>query len=97
MDERPELLSHPPLRYPEILKEAGIEGAVVLDAVVDTAGRIERGSVRIVTSTNALFDAAARETIAGSLYRPGRWGGRAVRVRVTQPVVFRLAGRSPAL
>lgn len=93
VEERPELLRHPPVRYPDLLKQAGVEGRVVIEVVVDTAGRIERGSLRVVLSTNPLFDAPAREVVAGSVYRPGRLDGRPVRVRVTVPVVFRVSGR----
>jgi protein TonB len=91
VEEPPERIGGPAPRYPEILRQAGIEGQVSVECVVDTAGRAEPGSVRVVSSTNPLFDAAAREAVAASLYRPGRLGGRAVRVRVRVPLSFRVA------
>jgi len=45
VEEAPALLSPPP-NYPEPLRRAGIEGHVLLQAVVDTAGRLEPSSVR---------------------------------------------------
>lgn len=88
VEERPDLISHPPSRYPEILRQAGIEGRVLVEVVIDTLGRAERGSIRILSSTHQLFDAPARETVANSVYRPGRIAGRAVRVRVQVPLNF---------
>ncbi|MDO8666380.1 MAG: TonB family protein, partial [Gemmatimonadales bacterium] len=81
VEERPDRISSPPSRYPEILRQAGIEGRVLVEVVIDTMGRAERGSIRILSSTHQLFEAPARETVANSVYRPGRIAGRAVRVR----------------
>ncbi len=39
VEERPELLSAPPPIYPQLLKQAGIQGRVILHAIVDTTGR----------------------------------------------------------
>jgi protein TonB len=93
VEERPERIGGPAPRYPEILREAGIDGQVAVECVVDTAGRAELGSVRVVSSTNPLFDPAAREAVAASLFRPGRLGGRVVRVRVLVPLSFQVSRR----
>ena len=50
--------------------------------------RIGAGAVR-----PAAAECAALAVVAGSVYRPGRVSGRAVRVRVRVAVVFRLEGR----
>jgi protein TonB len=88
VDEPPEMLSHPEPRYPEILRQAGIEGSVVVEAVLDTIGRVEAGSLRIVSASNPLFQSEALQVVLGSRYRPGRLAGRAVRVRVLVPISF---------
>ena len=88
VEERPDRVSSPPVRYPEILRQAGIEGRVLVEVVIDTLGRAERGSIRILSSTHQLFEAPAREAVANSVYRPGRISGRAVRVRVQVPLNF---------
>jgi periplasmic protein TonB len=88
VQEKPELLSHPPLVYPEMLKQAGIEGTVIVQAVVDSTGRIELSSIRIVESPNPGFDQSARSLVLKSLYRPARVYGRAVRVLIQQPIAF---------
>lgn len=78
-------------RYPEILRQAGIEGRALVEVVLDTLGRAERGSMRILSSTHQLFEAPAREAVASCRYRPGRIQGRAVRVRVQVPVNFSIS------
>lgn len=88
VDVLPALLSHPRLAYPEVLRRAGVEGRVVVEAVLDTLGVVEAGSVRVVSGAHALMDEAARDVVAGSRYRPARVASRAVRVRVSVPIVF---------
>lgn len=90
VQDPPELLVAPVPPYPALLREAAVEGHVLIQVVVDTTGRPEPGSLRVVESTNRGFDAAAVATIRGALFRPGRVWGRAVRVLVQVPVAFRL-------
>ena len=90
VEEAPMLLSYPPPRYPDILRQAGVEGRVVVEAVIDTTGRAEREGLRIVSSSHVLFAPEARALVLGSHYRPARFGGRAVRVRILVPVAFAL-------
>lgn len=89
--EQPERIGGPMPRYPEILRQAGIEGEVVVECVIDTLGRAESGSIRVVSSTHALFEQPAREAVASSVFRPARLDGRLVRVRVRLPLNFRMA------
>jgi len=93
VEEIPVLLRFPPPRYPDILRQAGVEGRVMLELVLDTLGHVEPGSVQVVSSTHRLFDAAATQAALGSTYSPGRVAGRAVRVRIQVPVVFALRRR----
>ncbi len=88
VDEPPEMLSHPEPRYPEVLRQAGIEGRVVVEAVLDTTGRAEAGSLRIISASHPLFAVEAEQVVLASRYRPGRMAGRAVRVRVLVPISF---------
>jgi protein TonB len=88
VEERPVMLAHPELHYPEVLRQAGIEGRVMVEAVLDTLGRAEPASLRVTDSPNPLFDRAALAVVLGSRYRPGRVDGHAVRVRVQVPVAF---------
>ncbi len=88
VDERPERLSGPPLRYPEMLRQAGIEGFVIVEFVIDTTGRAEVSSINVLQSTNRAFEAPAIDVIRRSLYRPGRVRGQPVRVLVQQQISF---------
>ena len=90
VEEKPDLLSRPPLTYPPLLRQAGIEGKVLVEFVIDTLGRAERNSIRIVRSSNPAFDEPVRETVTRALFRPARVHGRAVRVLVQQPFNFTL-------
>ena len=89
-DETPVVLSGPLPRYPELLRQAGVQGRVVLEAVVDTTGRVDAASIHVIYATNPGFIAGARAALAASLFRPGRVGGQAVRVRVRIPFEFTL-------
>ena len=91
VDERPERLSGPVPRYPEMLRQAGVEGVVMLEFVIDTTGRVEEQNVKILQSTNRAFEAPAKNVIVRSLYRPGRVRGVAVRVLVQQQIGFTIA------
>jgi TonB family protein len=90
VQDAPELLAAPTPAYPPLLRAAGIQGQVIVTAVVDTLGLAESGSVRIMRSDNPGFDAAALATVRAARFRPARIYGRAVRVLVQVPVVFRL-------
>ncbi len=89
-DEPPEVISSPQLRFPEMLRAAGIQGFVVVGFVVDTTGRAEPKSINIVASTNAGFEASAKEVVRKSRYRPARMRGRLVRSFATMRVEFSL-------
>lgn len=91
VDERPALLAGPEPGYPEALRRAGIEGRVVVEAVLDTLGRPEPRSVAVVASTQREFAAAARAYLLGARFRPARVHGRPVRVLVSVPIDFRIA------
>lgn len=93
VEEKPERLSGPPLVYPELLRQAGIQGRVMVQAIVDTAGRAEPNSVKILQSPNPGFDQAAKTLVLKSLFRPARVHGRAVRVLINIPIDFKITSR----
>ena len=93
VQERPHLTSSPTLAYPAPLLLSGISGRVVLEAVLDTTGRVEDGTVRVLESSDARFNQAAKDYVRAGRFTPGRIGGRAVRVRFQMPVEFKLPKR----
>ncbi len=90
VQEKPERLAGPPPVYPPLLQQAGIQGVVKVEAIIDTSGRVEPNSVRVVESPNPGFDQAAKVAVLKSLYRPARVYGRAVRVLIQQPINFQI-------
>lgn len=94
--ERPELLSAPGVLYPEELRRKGIKGSVLVAFVLDTLGRPERSTVRVLSASDPGFIDAALDVVLGSRYRPARLKvtpGRAIRVKINQPVHFSFRGR----
>jgi protein TonB len=77
-------------RYPERLRGAGIEGTVLVQFAVDTAGRVDPASVRILASPHALFTDAVRDALARFRFRPAEVGGRHVTALAQMPFEFRL-------
>ena len=90
VDELPHLLAAAPPTYPPILREAGIQGRVLVQAIVDTAGHAEPGSIRILRSPNIGFERPVMRWLSEALFRPARRGGKPVRVVVNLPVDFSL-------
>ncbi len=82
------LISQPEPKYPPVLEEARLSGVVVLRFVVDTTGRVEGASIRVIESTHEAFEASARESVAGAVFRPAHLGARAVRQLAEQPIRF---------
>jgi TonB family protein len=76
--------------YPRSLRTAGVEGSVLVTFVVDTAGRAEPGSVRVVSNTHPLFAEAVRQWLGRTRYAPAEIRGMRVRQLVQQEVGFTL-------
>jgi TonB family protein len=90
VEERPEVLSTPPVMYPPAMRRAGLHGRVLVQAIIDTLGRAEPASIRIKQSPDAGFDQSARDFMLHALFRPARLHRRAVRVLVNVPIDYRI-------
>jgi len=75
-------------RYPGLLQSAGVDGHVRAQFVVDTLGRVEQGSFRVLETTHDLFTAAVREALVRARFSPAEAGGRKVRQLVEQTFSF---------
>jgi protein TonB len=83
--------THSPMpRYPQLLRDAGVEGATLVRFVVDTLGRVEQGTVKIVESTHPAFALAVQAVLPQMRFSPARVGERKVRQLVEFPLQFRL-------
>ena len=87
-DKHADVMSGPLPVYPDLLRQAGIEGKVVLEAVVDTSGRALAQSIAVVTASNPGFIAPARQALLATLFRPAMVGGKPVRMLVRIPYEF---------
>ena len=80
--------------YPSMLARAGVEGAVLMQFVVDTLGRVERESIRAMRTDHPLFEQSIRDALARMRFIPAEAHGRKVRQLVQQPYTFALT-RAP--
>ena len=77
--------------YPEMAKEAGTEGPVVLTFVVGKDGNIsDIAVVKTPAGGGILGKEASRVVQAMPKWSPGEANGRAVKVRFTLPIRFEL-------
>jgi hypothetical protein len=88
LDDPPILLSSPPLEYPPLLRQVGVAGRVVVLAVIDTTGRAEPASVRVIGGAHVEFDQPSKQWMLNALFRPGRAGGRPVRVQINRALDY---------
>jgi protein TonB len=77
-------------RYPAPLRDAGVQGRVVVQFVVDTLGHAELGELQVVESAHPLFVEPVRAALARYRFSVGEVGGRKVRTRVQIPFDFTL-------
>jgi protein TonB len=75
-------------RYPDILRSAGVEGEALVQFVVDTMGRAELNTFKVLRTTHELFAATVRNTLPNMRFIAAEVGGRKVKQLVQQPFVF---------
>lgn len=75
--------------YPEIAKRAGVEGRVYINAFVDENGNVTKAIV--LKGIGAGCDEAALKAVEATKFKPGRQRGKAVKVQVSVPVIFKLS------
>jgi protein TonB len=63
--------------------------------VVDTTGRVDLGTVKILRSSHPAFRTSVEVALAGMLFRPAWRGFRRVRQLVEQRFAFRLIHPPP--
>jgi protein TonB len=80
----------PEPRYPDALRSANLEGAVIMQFIVGTNGRVEPGSIKVLSSPHKQFSEAVRAALLNAKFRPAQVGGHSVRQLVEQSFSFRL-------
>lgn len=92
VDEPVRVLTESQPRYPSSLRAMGVGGAVVMEFVVDTSGRADLTTARVISSGDERFTAAVRAAIRETRFVAGRYKGHAVRTLVRREFRFELEG-----
>jgi TonB family protein len=86
---QPVLVEKTDAEYPEAARAAGIEGKVVLQAVIDETGAAAK--IEVAKSLGYGLDEAAIEAVSHWRFQPGMKDGKAVSVRATIEVEFSMS------
>ncbi|MEO0079267.1 MAG: energy transducer TonB [candidate division WOR-3 bacterium] len=89
VEKKPVLRFEAVPRYPELAVAAGIEGKVVVEAVVDTSGEVVEPRI-YQSSGNQLLDQAALDAVVKFKFTPGYQLDRPVPVLIQLPFKFEL-------
>lgn len=76
--------------YPQSLLRNGIQGATLVQFVVDSTGSVDLRSFRAIHATSPLFTLAVYGALPRMRYRPATIGGRPVRQLVQQEFRFQI-------
>ena len=87
-DERPVPLRITPVPFPDAAKAKGLFGDLIIEIIIGRRGQVE--SVKIIKSPHSMFSTAARRTVRGWKFKPGKNKGVPVRVRARKLIEFKL-------
>ena len=79
-------------RYPPSLRAMQVTGVVEMEFVVDTTGRADLATARVISSPDERFTDAVREALRDTRFVPGRYAGHAVRTLVRRAFHFAMEG-----
>lgn len=80
-------------KYPYAARRRGMEGKVVIEAIVDRVGGVAAATV-VVSSGHSLLDRAALSAVKRWTFHPARRRGRAVGATVAVPITYALETES---
>lgn len=90
VDDPVEWLTGPQPKYPPELRRVGVEGSVHLRYIVGVDGLAEPASIKVIKSTNFMFETPSISAILQARFKPARIKGHKVRQLVDQLVRFTL-------
>jgi TonB family protein len=90
----PKILKRTDMTYPKKMREWGLEGEVVVEAVVSPAGRQDK--IRVVKSVHPAFESAVVRNALSTEFKPGTLDGNAVATTVRTPYAFKFTPISAA-
>lgn len=76
--------------YPSSLRDAGVEGEVMAQFVVNESGRYESGTLKILSSSNSQFTAAVKDALPRMKFSAAQIGGKKVQQLVQMPFKFNI-------
>ncbi len=79
---------HPNPKYPSMLESSRVEGEVLAQFVVDTTGRVDMSTYKVLQSTNDLFSASLKANLPLWRFFPAEAGGHKVKQIVQLPLKF---------
>ncbi len=88
VDRAATLLTQPRPRYPEQLRGAGVSGRVIAQFVVDTLGKAEMNTFKVLKASNDLFVGSVKSVLPQMKFYPAEAGGRKVKQLVQMPFKF---------
>ncbi len=74
--------------YPLAAKNLGIEGKVLIQAIIDENGNVAKA--KVIKGIGSGCDEVALDAVKSSKFTPGKQRGKNVRVQITIPIVFKL-------
>lgn len=89
VEVKPKPVFNPTPKYPELAKQAGIEGTTVIKMLVDIDGSVREVKI-LKSSGNQMLDQSALAAARKSRFTPARQRDKFVRVWVSRPFKFRL-------
>ncbi len=78
----------PQPRYPDALRAANVQGVVLAQFVVDTMGRAEPSTFKVLKYDHKELVESVKQTLPDMRFIPARVGGRKVKQLVQQPFTF---------
>ena len=77
-------------QYPASMLKRRIEGSVIVQYVVDTLGRADTATFRVITATHTDFARAVKATLPQMRFRPAIMANKLVPQLVQQPFAFKI-------
>jgi len=76
------------LKYPDIVRRIGVEGKVIVAAIIDKEGNVI--DVELLKSVFPQLDEIALNAVKEAKFLPGKQRGKPVKVKIAIPINFRL-------
>jgi protein TonB len=89
VEVKPQPVFNPIPKYPELAKQAGIEGTTVIKMLVDIDGSVMEVKI-LKSSGNQMLDQSALAAAKNSKFTPAKQRDKFVRVWVSRPFRFKL-------